>query len=78
VLQAADGEEAIGIARTNAEQIHLLVTDVVMPRMQGPEVALNVRADRPRIAVLYISGYSDPAVSQQTGFGHGSHYLQKP
>jgi PAS domain S-box-containing protein len=78
VLQAAGGEEAIRTCRESAGRIDLLITDVVMPRMRGPELAARLRAMSSDLRVLYISGYTDPPIGETTDFGAGSHYLQKP
>jgi len=59
VLEADDVEDAVRLARDHPGPIHLLVSDVVMPRMSGPELAEIVRELRPDIAVLYVSGYAD-------------------
>ena len=59
VLQAGDGPSALELLRRHAEPVELLVTDVVMPGMSGPEVANAVTAMRPGMQVLYTSGYTD-------------------
>jgi len=58
VLEAADGMEALAVARAQLGQIHLLVTDIVMPRMSGPELAATLRAERPSLEILYTTGYA--------------------
>jgi CheY-like chemotaxis protein len=57
VLAGADGEDALRIAATGA-QIDLVLTDVVMPGMSGPRVAEHLRAARPGVPVLFMSGFS--------------------
>jgi len=59
VLAASDGVEALRIAGEHAEAIDLLLTDVIMPRMKGPELADALVATRPQVRVLYMSGYAD-------------------
>jgi signal transduction histidine kinase/CheY-like chemotaxis protein len=60
VIEAADGEEAVRLAGTRAPgSMQLLVTDMLMPRMRGSEVATRVRRVHPQIKVLFISGYAD-------------------
>jgi two-component system, cell cycle sensor histidine kinase and response regulator CckA len=59
VLTAGDGSEALSVAADHAGGIDVLVTDVVMPRMKGPELAEEVVRLRPGIRVLYMSGYTD-------------------
>ncbi|HKE28757.1 MAG TPA: MASE1 domain-containing protein [Bryobacteraceae bacterium] len=73
VLMAASGEEALRVAHECRDPIHLLITDVVMPRMKGPELASRLLAGNATLKVLYISGYSQPGA-----FERGSNYLQKP
>jgi CheY-like chemotaxis protein len=74
VLEAADGVEALTV---NAPAgIDLLVTDVVMPRMRGTELAQRLSQRYPRLRTVFISGYSEQAV-QDVPAG-GARYLQKP
>jgi CheY-like chemotaxis protein len=61
VLPASDGPRAFAIAEERAEPIHLLVTDVIMPEMSGPDLAQRLLTARPEMRVLYISGYADEA-----------------
>jgi PAS domain S-box-containing protein len=62
VLAAADGEEAIDILEHAHREPDLLLTDVVLPGLTGPEIAREVRQRVPQVAVLYISGYTERAV----------------
>jgi two-component system cell cycle sensor histidine kinase/response regulator CckA len=78
VLAAHDGAEGIRIAGEHAGPIHLMVTDVIMPGMSGREAALQVARGRPQMKVLYVSGYTDEAVSRHGDFGHGTAFLSKP
>jgi two-component system, cell cycle sensor histidine kinase and response regulator CckA len=77
VLAARNGHEAIGIAETHDGEIHLLVTDVVMPGLRGHEVADRVAAARPGIRVVYMSGYADETLLGRAAEG-GSFVLEKP
>jgi PAS domain S-box-containing protein len=63
VLQAASGEEALVISRLHRGVIDLLLTDVTMPQMKGPELAARVLAERPRTKVVYMSGYNEELLS---------------
>ena len=78
VLAAAGGGEAIGLAGSHAGPIQLLVTDVVMPEMSGRQIAGAIRAHRPGIRVLYMSGYTDDAVVLHGVVGATDAFLQKP
>ena len=77
VLESRNGNEAIGIAETHEGEIHLLLTDVVMPGMRGHEVADHVAASRPEIRVVYMSGYADEALLGRAADGR-SQFLEKP
>ncbi len=76
VLQAGSGEEALVISRLHRGAVHLLLTDVTMPEMKGPELAQRLRAERPQTRVVFMSGYNDERLSDG---GPGSPLcLQKP
>jgi two-component system, cell cycle sensor histidine kinase and response regulator CckA len=77
VLAAQDGNEAISIAKESTAPIHVLLTDVVMPGMRGPELAEKLKRVRPRIKVVYMSGYLDYAEGDGEFLG-GNSFLQKP
>jgi two-component system cell cycle sensor histidine kinase/response regulator CckA len=74
VIVASAGE-AERVARSHAGPLDLLVSDVVMPGMGGPSVAALVRALRPAVRVLYISGHSDDVLTERAG---GAAFLSKP
>ena len=78
VLQAGDGPSALELLRRHTGPLDLLVTDVVMPGMSGPDVAGAVAAMRPGAQVLYISGYTDSSVGQHGVLEPGIAFLQKP
>jgi PAS domain S-box-containing protein len=78
VLQAADGPSALELLRRHTGPLDLLVTDVVMPGMSGPDVAGAVAAMRPGTQVLYISGYTDSSVGHRGVLEPGIASLQKP
>lgn len=77
VFVANDGERALKIAEGLNEPIHLLVTDVVMPKMRGPELAERLKHLRPEMKVVYMSGYLDEDGSCEHAV-RDSDYLQKP
>ena len=62
VLEAARGDEALRLCRDSAKPIDLLLTDVVMPQMSGPELARHIAELRPGTKVVYMSGYTDDAL----------------
>ncbi len=78
VLDAADGPEALRICDDYAGVIHLMVTDVVMPRMSGRELVEQVRPRRPGMRVLYVSGYSEEAIEHHGKLTEGVELLPKP
>jgi signal transduction histidine kinase/CheY-like chemotaxis protein len=78
VLEAIDGSEAIALCERHEPTVHLLLTDVVMPLMSGPELAQRVTRVCPDLRVIYISGYTDRALIHQGLRQPGSAFLQKP
>ena len=78
VIEAAEGDEAIDTAHGHAGVIHLLVTDLAMPGMNGRELARFLTHERPGLRVVFISGYSDQRVEPRGGQGVPEAFLQKP
>ena len=78
VLVASNGYEAINLATTGTQRLDVLLTDVVMPGMQGKEVAERVRRLRPEVRVLYMSGYTHGLLGVQGVLEPGVHLLEKP
>jgi len=78
VLSAADGDEALVTNAQHVGDVHLLVTDVVMPRMSGRTLAQELSKRRPTLKVLYMSGYADDAIVQHGVLETGTHFLGKP
>ncbi|MBE7553579.1 MAG: PAS domain S-box protein [Anaerolineales bacterium] len=79
VLEAADGLEALELAQSQPKkEIHLLLTDMIMPRLGGANLAEQLRAARPQIKVLFMSGYTDSTIIRYGLPKTGSAFLQKP
>jgi signal transduction histidine kinase/CheY-like chemotaxis protein len=78
VITAASGPEALDIARDHQGEIHLLVTDVVMPHMLGKEVAEEMLLIKPETEVLYMSGYARPVLAFQGRLEPGVALVEKP
>ena len=78
VLEAKDGVEALQLCAGAEEPIDLLVTDVVMPQMSGPELAQRLSSIRPAMQLLFVSGYTGEAVANHGILGTAVAFLQKP
>jgi CheY-like chemotaxis protein len=78
VLEAGSAASALALAQQHAGPIHLLVTDVILPRMSGREIAEHLAPQRPGMRVLYMSGYTDDAVVHHGVLSAEVAFLQKP
>jgi DNA-binding response OmpR family regulator len=78
VLEAPNGEEALRLAEAYRGPINLVLTDVVMPRLSGRDLAQRVLASHPEAHVLFMSGYTDDAVVQHGVQTHAVALLRKP
>jgi CheY-like chemotaxis protein len=78
VLEAQSGSDALIVCEQHTAPIHLLLTDVVLPRVSGPELAARLVVSRPDMKVLYMSGYAGDANLQVALHGAGASFLQKP
>ncbi len=78
VLEAAAAEEAMLICQQHKDRIHLLLTDVVMPRMNGPELAKRLGSLYPEMKMLFMSGYAGDAIVHHGVLDEGVNYIQKP
>ena len=77
-LAARNGDEAVRVGRDFEGKIHLLVTDVIMPGMNGKELAERLRSERPDMKVLFMSGYTENIIVQKGILPTDIHYIQKP
>ncbi|MDQ2825291.1 MAG: response regulator [Verrucomicrobiota bacterium] len=78
VMRAADGQQALEMADAFEDKIDLLITDVIMPHMNGQELAVTLSRARPEMRVLYVSGYSSDDISDHGVLREDVELLQKP
>ncbi len=78
VIESDDVTDAIAKAAALASPIHLVLTDVVMPQMKGPEVFARIREYHPSVRVLYMSGYTDNMIACHGVLNQGVQFIQKP
>jgi CheY-like chemotaxis protein len=78
VLSAPNGNSAIEIFRKHSGPIHLLVTDVGLPQVNGYDLAQQLRLEHPETPTLYISGYLEGRLLERCKSDPGAHFLEKP
>ena len=78
VLEAGGGEEALEIVKSEAHTIHLIITDVVMPSMDGPTMVRHVKQLKPDLRVIFMSGYAEEAFRRDDQSSQDIHFLPKP
>jgi two-component system cell cycle sensor histidine kinase/response regulator CckA len=78
VVEATNGEEALRVSREYGGPIHLMITDVVMPKMSGPELAEQLSAERSEMKALFVSGYAESTVLRHGKIDVTARFLQKP
>jgi two-component system cell cycle sensor histidine kinase/response regulator CckA len=78
VLEASGGEEALEIVRSDDAKIDLIITDVVMPNMDGPTMVRHVKQLKPNLAVIFMSGYAEEAFRRNDQNSEDIHFLPKP
>jgi two-component system cell cycle sensor histidine kinase/response regulator CckA len=78
VIEAQNAEQALQLLETNKSRIHLLLTDLILPRLSGRELAERIMAQRPEIKCLFMSGYTDDSVVKSGILEHQMPFLQKP
>ncbi|MGB8843756.1 MAG: response regulator, partial [Aliidongia sp.] len=78
VLEAKSGEAALKIIAEGGNPIDLIITDVVMPRMDGPSLIRQVRDTMPEVRVIFISGYTEDTFRKRLDDEQSIHFLAKP
>jgi two-component system cell cycle sensor histidine kinase/response regulator CckA len=78
LLEASDGADALLIAELHRGEIDVIVTDVVMPRVNGPELVKALLELRPGVKIVYMSGYPGPFLKESTTLPPETVYLEKP
>ncbi len=77
-LQAACGKDAVDVLRNYKGEVHLLITDVVMPGMSGRDLAETIRDERPEMKVIFMSGYTENIIAHHGVLEPGINYISKP
>jgi len=78
ILEAENGEKALNVSETHEGPIHLLLTDVVMPRMSGTDLSEKLRSIRPETRVIYMSGYTADAIVRNGILRQNINFIEKP
>ena len=78
VLSAGDAETAIQLARQNARQLRLVVSDVILPKMSGKELAVILKQEQPQLKILFVSGYTADVISHHGVLDPDVAFLPKP
>jgi CheY-like chemotaxis protein len=78
VLEAGNGAEALRVCEEEDEPVDLIVTDIVMPEMNGSELAQKIREKQPDARILFTSGYTEDAVVRQSFLHPGEAFMEKP
>ena len=78
VLEASDGREALGVLQDDVAGVDLLITDIVMPEISGPELASRVAVDHPDLPVIFTSGYTDSRIAGRSFDEDAADLLRKP
>jgi len=78
VVTAANGGEALLFVENHGDEVDLLLTDVVMPSMSGSQLAVRLTGIRPDLKVIFMSGYTDDAITHQGVLDPGANFISKP
>lgn len=78
MLEAVDGSDALRVFEQHSDKIDLLLTDMVMPGLNGRDLAQRILEQKPRLKIIYISGYTDDMLLSTGALGPGMSFLRKP
>jgi PAS domain S-box-containing protein len=78
VLDAGDGQRALALIKEHPDKVHLVLSDVVMPGMSGPDLVREIVRVQPSVKVLFMSGYADDTIVHQGVLGEGIEFINKP
>jgi two-component system cell cycle sensor histidine kinase/response regulator CckA len=78
VIEAENGADALVVAETHAGKIHVVIADIIMPQVGGPELVSRLRKNRQGFAVIFISGYTQAGAFDHGQLGTDAVLLQKP
>jgi two-component system, cell cycle sensor histidine kinase and response regulator CckA len=78
VLEAGNGEDALRVSRAYCGPIDLMISDVVMPKMSGPQLAEQLAAERPKMKILFASGYAESTVIRHGKIDATNQFIEKP
>jgi len=78
VLEASDYDSAMIVCKDHSGVIHMVLSDVIMPKMNGPEIVQNIKKSHSDIKVLFMSGYNDNIISHHGVLEEGINFIQKP
>ena len=78
VLAAANAEQALQLAHEHTGDLHLMITDMIMPGLSGKELCERLSLERPELKTLFMSGYIDDELVRESPCGQGGGFLQKP
>ncbi len=78
VFAYPDGQKAFAFFKENPEKVDLVVTDIVMPQMNGKELAQQCRGERPEVGILYMSGYLDSQLNTEEDLAGNTDFIAKP
>ena len=78
MLEASNGDNALEVLENTDKTIDLVISDVVMPGLDGPSLVRILRAERPGLKVIFISGYAEDTYRDELDEENGVHFLPKP